>query len=200
MSVLENFHVAESFKLINSSDNYNIFSELSQEETKIMRKRIIECVLATDMSFHTKQYSYVKIKKESLSVSEGQNIEKLFDGLDSVNMFATQQEFLNILLHTADISNPTKPIEVYDKWVSRLMNEFWVQGDKEKELKIPISFLCDRATTSVNKSQLGFIDGIVYPLLTTIVDFFPGLNFLLINCEQNKQIFKNRKNEEESAN
>lgn len=145
------------------------------------------------MSFHNKQYTYVKIKKESLSVTEGKNTEKIIEGLDSVNLFATQQDFLNILLHTADISNPTKPIKVYDQWVERLMDEFWAQGDKEKNLKLPISFLCDRSTTNVNNSQIGFIDGIVYPLLTTIIDFFPGLKFLLENCQENKKIYDARR-------
>jgi hypothetical protein len=52
-SVLENYHVAESFKICNSGDEYNIFKLLTADEAKIMRKRMIDCVMATDMSLHS---------------------------------------------------------------------------------------------------------------------------------------------------
>ncbi len=196
--MLENFHIAESFKLMLSDEKYNIMSELSPEEYKLFRRRIIECVLATDMTFHTKQYSYIKGKKEKFSIEEGKNTNNILQGLDNFNRFSTQQEFLNILLHAADISNPTKPLEVYEQWVDKVMTEFWLQGDREKELKLPVSFLCDRLSTPVPKAQLGFIDGIVHPLLTTVVDFFPGLKFLLENCANNKEHYQKLKVEDES--
>jgi hypothetical protein len=199
-SVLENFHIAESFKLIYSDKKYDIFSQFKPDEFKLFRRRIIECILATDMSFHTKQFTYIKAKKEKFSIEDGKNIEGIFEGLDNFNLFSTQQDFLNILLHTADISNPTKPTHVYEKWVDKVMTEFWNQGDKEKEMKLPVSFLCDRNTTSTPKAQLGFIEGIVFPLLTTVVDFFPGLHFLLDNCNKNKEHFTRLKIEEEKEN
>lgn len=161
---------------------------------------MIECVLATDMSFHTKQYTYIKAKKEKFSIKEGKNIENMFENLDNVALFQTQQDFLNILLHTADISNPTKPMHIYEQWVTKVMTEFWNQGDREKELKLPISFLCDRNTTSIPIAQMGFMDGIVFPLLNTVVDFFPGLRFLLDNCTHNKEFYKKLKQDEESLN
>jgi len=173
------------------------FSNFSPDEYKLFRKRIVECVLATDMSFHTKQFTYIKAKKEKFNVESGNRVEQIFENIDNVALFGTQQEFLNILLHTADISNPTKPLHIYERWVDKVMGEFWNQGDREKEIKLPISFLCDRNTTSVFKAQLGFIDGIVFPLLTTIVDFFPGLSFLMDNCSKNKDHYKKLREEEE---
>jgi len=150
------------------------------------------------MSFHTKQYTYLKVKRESNQRKSGDNVDKIFDNLNDTQLFQTQQDFLNILLHTADISNPTKPWQIYQVWVEKVMEEFWNQGDKEKELKLPVSFLCDRKTVNVNKAQLGFIDGIVMPLLSTVCDYFPGLNFLMINCKQNKEIFQKLKEQEET--
>jgi len=52
-SVLENYHVAEAFKVCTSGDEFNIFKGLTGDEAKVMRKRIIDCVLATDMSLHS---------------------------------------------------------------------------------------------------------------------------------------------------
>lgn len=191
--------MAEAFKLIFSDPKYNICSEISKEDIKVFRKRMIECVLSTDMTFHTKQHSYMKGKKEKFEIIKGENFEKIFENLDSVALFNTQQEFLNILLHCADISNPTKPILIYEKWVDKVMTEFWNQGDKEKELKLPVSFLCDRNTTTIPKAQLGFIDGIVLPFINTVIDFFPGLLFLSETCLVNKEHYKKLKEEEEKS-
>lgn len=196
--MLENYHLAEAFKLIFSDPKYNIFEELAQDEFKIVRKRIVECVLSTDMSFHTKQFSYAKIKKENFEIKEGKNAEKIFDIADNTTLFNTQQEFLNIFLHTADISNPTKPLIIYEQWVHRLLTELFLQGDQEKQLKLNVSFLCDRETTSIPKSQCGFIEGIVNPLVSAVVEIFPGLSFLKENCEKNKEYFKKLKDEEDS--
>ena len=197
LSVLENYHLSESFKIINFISNCNIFSELSKDEYKIMRKRIIECVLATDMTLHNKEYNLMKMKLETYSIKEGNNMDKILNNLDNVGLFNTQQEFLNTLIHTADISNPTKPLHIYENWVNLVMEEFWNQGDKEKELGLPVSFLCDRTSTKVFGAQLGFIDGIVYPLVYVMVNFFPGLQFLIDNINENRNHFKKLKEQDE---
>lgn len=44
------------------------------------------------------------------------------------------------------------------------------QGDREKELGLPCSPLCDRQTTLVEKSQIGFIDFIVEPSFNMLGD------------------------------
>ncbi len=196
-SVLENFHVSEAFQIIHTQPDCNIFSELSREEYKVIRKRIIDCVLATDMTLHNKEYSYMKLKCEACGIVEGKNTQKIFENLDNIGIFSTQQEFLNTLIHTADISNPTKSLHIYDKWVNLVMDEFWQQGDREKEMSLPISFLCDRVTTKVPASQLGFMDGIVYPLVQIVVGFLPGMNFMIENINKNKAHFKRLKEEED---
>ena len=34
------------------------------------------------------------------------------------------------MIHLADLSNPTKPIELYQEWNKRILEEYWRQGDK----------------------------------------------------------------------
>jgi cAMP-specific phosphodiesterase 4 len=194
---LENFHVAEAFKLIVFNKDCNIFSELSEEDYKLMRKRIVECVLATDMTLHTKEHNFLKMKIENYEISKGQNLEKVFDNLDSFALFNMQQEFLNTLLHMADISNPTKGLKIYQVWVDKVMEEFWAQGDIEKDKKLPISFLCDRTTTKIPNSQIGFIDGIVMPLTKNVVEILPELSFMVDNLNENRAYYKKLKDESE---
>jgi cAMP-specific phosphodiesterase 4 len=165
-----------------------------------MRKRIVDCVLATDMTLHNKEYSYIKLKLDTFNIADGENTDKIFENLDNMGIFSTQQEFLNTLIHTADISNPTKPLGVYEKWVNLVMEEFWLQGDKEKEMKLPVSFLCDRTTVKVPASQLGFMEGIVYPLVLIVVGLMPGVKFMLENINSNKAHYRKLKEEDDEKN
>ncbi|XP_008056261.2 calcium/calmodulin-dependent 3',5'-cyclic nucleotide phosphodiesterase 1A-like [Carlito syrichta] len=47
---------------------------------------------------------------------------------------------------------------------------FFPQGDKEAELGLPFSPLCDRKSTMVAQSQIGFIDFIVEPTFSLLTD------------------------------
>ncbi|NWI51843.1 PDE1B phosphodiesterase, partial [Calyptomena viridis] len=112
---------------------------------------VIEMVLATDMSCHFQQ---VKSMKTSL-----QQLERL-----------DRSKVLSLLLHAADISHPTKQWAVHSRWTKALMEEFFRQGDKEAELGLPFSPLCDRTSTLVAQSQIGFIDFIVEPTFSVLTD------------------------------
>lgn len=59
------------------------------------------------------------------------------------------------MVHCADLSNPTKPLDLYRRWVSQIMEEFFLQGDKEKEQGMDISPMCDRHNATIEKSQVG---------------------------------------------
>ena len=74
------------------------------------------------------------------------------------------------MLHAVDVSHPTKRWELHQEWAARCMEEFFKQGDKERELGLDISPLCDRDTTQVAQSQIGFIDYIVVPLFHTVME------------------------------
>lgn len=59
------------------------------------------------------------------------------------------------MVHCADLSNPTKPLDLYRQWTDRIMEEFFHQGDRERERGMEISPMCDKHTASVEKSQVG---------------------------------------------
>ena len=159
-------------------------------------EEIVTQMSAVSKAVNTAAFTLISASLKECIV-EGKNTQKIFENLDNIGIFSTQQEFLNTLIHTADISNPTKSLHIYDKWVNLVMDEFWQQGDREKEMSLPISFLCDRVTTKVPASQLGFMDGIVYPLVQIVVGFLPGMNFMIENINKNKAHFKRLKEEED---
>ncbi len=58
-SVLENHHVSSVFSILNH-EAYNIFSQFTKEDYKIIRERIVTIVLATDMSHHFSDIAKLK--------------------------------------------------------------------------------------------------------------------------------------------
>ena len=58
------------------------------------------------------------------------------------------------MVHCADLSNPTKPLQLYRQWTDRIMEEFFSQGDRERERGMEISPMCDKHNASVEKSQV----------------------------------------------
>jgi hypothetical protein len=149
------------------------------------------------MTLHNKQYQFLKTRINTFNIHKGENVEKVFEGVDSVTKFTIQQEFLNVMIHAADVSNPTKPLDIYLVWAQKVVDEFFIQGDKERELGMKISFLCDRNTVSLPQSQLGFIEGVVQPMYNMIVEFFPELEYATNNINVNREYFKKAKAKED---
>uniref|UniRef100_A0A8C1XM79 Phosphodiesterase n=1 Tax=Cyprinus carpio TaxID=7962 RepID=A0A8C1XM79_CYPCA len=150
-SVLESHHVSAAYRLLQDDDEMNILYNLSKDDWRELRALVVEMVLATDMSCHFQQ---VKAMKNFLQLPEG--IDK--------------PKALSLLLHTADISHPAKNWDLHHRWTTSLLEEFFRQGDKEAELGLPFSPLCDRKSTMVAQSQIGFIDFIVVPTFTVLTD------------------------------
>ena len=58
------------------------------------------------------------------------------------------------MVHCSDLSNPTKPLDIYRQWVDRIMDEFFRQGDREREIGMEVSPMCDRYNATIEKSQV----------------------------------------------
>ena len=93
---------------------------------------------------------------------------------------------MNVLILSSDISNPTKPFEIYFQWADLVVKEFYDQGDKEKKLNMPCS--CDRNKVTIYQSQLGFINFIEIAYFSLFVQVFENLKFYMDNLNNNKQI------------
>ena len=69
-------------------------------------------------------------------------------------IFFSLFQVLQNMVHCSDLSNPTKPLHVYRAWVDRLMEEFFRQGDLERQHGMDISPMCDRDTATIEKTQV----------------------------------------------
>ncbi|XP_034417198.1 calcium/calmodulin-dependent 3',5'-cyclic nucleotide phosphodiesterase 1A [Cyclopterus lumpus] len=149
-SVLENHHVSAAYRLM-AEEDMNILVNLNKDDWRELRALVIEMVMSTDMSCHFQQ---IKTMRNTLTQT---------DSLDKVKV-------LSLMLHAADISHPAKAWPLHDRWTHSLMEEFFRQGDKEVELGLPFSPLCDRKATMIAQSQIGFIDFIVEPTFSVLID------------------------------
>ncbi|KAI1882823.1 hypothetical protein AGOR_G00238880 [Albula goreensis] len=181
-SVLENHHLAVGFKLL-QEENCDIFQNLSKKQRQTLRKMVIDMVLATDMSKHMSLLADLKTMVETKKVTSS--------GVLLLDNYTDRIQVLRNMVHCADLSNPTKSLELYRQWTDRIMEEFFHQGDKERERGMEISPMCDKHTASVEKSQVGFIDYIVHPLWETWADLVhPDAQDILDTLEDNRNWYQ----------
>ncbi|KAJ8278693.1 hypothetical protein COCON_G00057590 [Conger conger] len=160
-SVLENHHLAVGFKLL-QEENCDIFQNLGKKQRQSLRKMVIDMVLATDMSKHMNLLADLKTMVETKKVTSL--------GVLLLDNYSDRIQVLQNMVHCADLSNPTKPLEIYRQWTDRIMGEFFTQGDRERDKGMEISPMCDKHNASIEKTQVGFIDYIVHPLWETWAD------------------------------
>ena len=197
-SCLENFHLTTLFKTIRK-DETNIFEKLSSPDFKKIRKRMISEILATDMAIHGKILNNIRSKiPDYLLQDKNDNNDnyspKKFELITDIKNEETtneeKQALFDYFIHSADLGHNTKLFDISLKWVELLSNEFWLQGDKEKKMNLTISFLCDRETTNVPKSQVGFIGGFIIPTYNYLVVMFPTLSYTIDNAKKNLNIWQ----------
>uniref|UniRef100_A0A8C6PA48 Phosphodiesterase n=1 Tax=Nothobranchius furzeri TaxID=105023 RepID=A0A8C6PA48_NOTFU len=175
-SVLENHHLAVGFKLL-QEENCDIFQNLTKKQRQSLRKMVIDIVLATDMSKHMNLLADLKTMVETKKT-----ISLLLLKIST---------YSHMGFHKLDLSNPTKPLQLYRQWTDRIMEEFFSQGDRERERGMEISPMCDKHNASVEKNQVGFIDYIVHPLWETWADLVhPDAQDILDTLEDNREWYQ----------
>ncbi|XP_022111767.1 calcium/calmodulin-dependent 3',5'-cyclic nucleotide phosphodiesterase 1A-like isoform X3 [Acanthaster planci] len=175
-AVLENHHISSSFRLMKEDDK-NFLVNVNKEDYTELRNLVIDMVLATDMSYHFQQLKQVK---SMISVADSSTLDK--------------PKAMALALHCADISHPAKDWTLHHKWTTLLMHEFFRQGDREKELGVAFSPLCDRKSTMIAESQIGFIDFIVEPSLIVCCDMIDRVLQELPSSEPDESSLKTKRN------
>jgi hypothetical protein len=176
-------------------------------------------VLATDMANHFKLLGDMKakiisneeinkdkdkhtIKEENENICDNNSFMKVYmsNHKDS-NKFEIQQDLINFVLHAVDIGHAAKPFELEVKWAELVTAEFLNQGDIEKKNGLQISFLCDRNTSNVPASQVGFIAGMVLPTFKLLNVMMPKMkHYATLISEAQEEWSKIKKEKEKLEN
>lgn len=192
-SPLENMHCARLFEIV-ASPRTNIFAELSRKEFQDVRKVCIEVILHTDAKKHFDMVKEVQVLYEVNSdvLSDSREMystdQKDYPSKEVIDCFRqtdTRQLLRKLFLHTADISNPMKPFRICRIWAWKILEEMFLQGDKELELGIPVQALNNREKVNRAMSQVGFIEFLVAPLAFAFTKVIPPFDACLEQLIEN---------------
>lgn len=162
-SVCEHHHLNRFFVLLNTPE-YNFRENIDEVTCEYLRKLVIGMVLKTDMQQHL-------ITCKEFADSEPDNTPPIL--------------LLQMALKVADLVHTTYPWDLHLTWIKLLEQENFRQGDKEKELGIPVSPLMDRTGYGLQVSQSGFFSVVVVPMLETFCSRFPKTSMYLQGATQN---------------
>ncbi|KAJ1556195.1 High affinity cAMP-specific and IBMX-insensitive 3',5'-cyclic phosphodiesterase 8B [Cladochytrium tenue] len=170
-----------------STAECNVLSSLSTERFKRVRAVIVSMVLATDMAAH---FEFIaKFKNKLSGTGAVSNRYSRFQYDDPKD----RQLLMDVAIKCGDINNAAKNNDLCKKWASRIMEEFFMQGDKEKASGLPVSMFMDRATTQVPKCQVGFIDFLAMPLFEVWGTYVSTADMLfegVTNMSKNREYWK----------
>eukprot|EP00667_Euglena_gracilis_P004466 EG_transcript_4490 len=181
-SVLENHHCAAVFDLM-KDPKYNLLHSLNAEQRKDVRDTILEMVLSTDMGNHAKIFQTFRKRLQD----EGEWRHK-----DDIRLA------LSIAIKMADISNCGRPQNLYLQWANKIAEEFYKQGDVERQLHFQVSPFMDRLNhkTDFAKGQMSFMNYIVIPLFEAGAEFVQPLEWTVQRIQENKEYWQRMEEED----
>jgi len=164
--VLENMHCSTGFELLKAS-GVDFFGALGNEVARSVRKSIVGIVLATDMEHHRAGTAELK-----------DVIERALPWDDAEMQTVVSKQ----VVHVSDIGSCTRPWETFSRWTDRVMEEFFSQADRERQLNLSFAGGLSRGHTNLDRNkpfnvplfQLGFVKNVYVPafnVLCTIPDF-----------------------------
>lgn len=95
--------------------------------------------------------------------------------------------FMKILLHAADISNTVRVWPISKQWSDLIVQEFFRQGDAEKEAGFQVSPGMDRELATQASISLKFGDYVVKPYFEAVAGLLPSARIFLDVLEDNRE-------------
>lgn len=181
ISPLENHHCAVAFSILSNPDA-NIVANLSSEDFKHLREGVISLILATDMSRHSEI-----VGSFEAAVTEGFDCSKE-DHRRKLKM---------MLIKCCDISNEVRPTSVSEPWVDCLLEEYFMQSDREKSEGLPVSPFMDRDKVTKPTAQIGFIKFVLIPLFEATTMVLPQLQTMITALRESLDYYEQLKQMED---
>lgn len=172
-SVLEMHHWRYGVGLMQESGLFSHFSS-TQWATALWQFRSL--ILATDI---TRQQEFLIKFRRMIDEQESAYESNL----------QSRHFVLQIALKCADICNPCRHWPISERWSRQVCEEFFRQGDMERQVGVPVTPVCDRQANTVAKIQIGFMEVVVRPLFMEWKRFMPSnlSHKMLGNILKNKQ-------------
>ena len=183
-AVLENHHAATTFALL-SLPHTSVFSplhsRLTQQEVRSLRKMMIASILSTDMARHFEMcHQLDAAEPECASINWHSESDRQF--------------VINLITHSSDLSGQITPLHIAREWEERVTREFMLQSALEQRYGFPLtSYFKDLHIERVRlKNHINFLDFVMTPLWTGLVELFPSLRPCAENLVRNRKFFMDR--------
>lgn len=167
-SPLENMHSSLTFETL-QSPGANFLELFAFDDFANVRAKIIEAILATDPTHH-----FPFVEKLSARLGKGP-IRKYSEVLQNDEWKSANKSDRTLLLqgfvHLWDVGNGFRPWDTYKEMVASLEEEFFAQGDAEREEGLPITALMDRSKDRLVAGQDFFLGKLVLPLYDLYANF-----------------------------
>jgi len=191
-AVLENHHAAVGRQILASSRS-NMFASLTEKMLEEAKDLYTHAILQTDMAQHFAMVDRLKKLEESCEGSPF-NRESALD----------RRHLAGVLMHSVDISNPLIPdFRICRQWAERINQEFVSQYEAEKSAGLKLTDMWKNNHTNIGfyKSQVGFVNFLVFPLWSTVTSIFPEFQakgLLIDTLKSNKAKWQALADEEEA--
>lgn len=172
----ENHHINAAWAVL-QQPQCNFLDHLCEEEFNMLESLVFAMVLGTDMA-----------DSDSLKNTFESQLEGCSSPTFVPSCHAEVVVSLQMVLKCADLGHLATDWQVHLEWVSRLEDEFFLQGEKEKQCGIEeITFLMDRNAKigGVSQNQVGFFEFVALPLFKALVTAFPQTQPMLDAVEMN---------------
>mmetsp|Transcript_3342 Transcript_3342/g.5900 ORF Transcript_3342/g.5900 Transcript_3342/m.5900 type:complete len:553 (+) Transcript_3342:185-1843(+) len=191
-SILESHHCSIAYRLL-SSINPAVLGSVPQEHRAPFRQIFTSCILATDMARHDhymrKITKAVPILREAVAASSSN------PGVAKVDQ-KHRTALLCMLMKCADLCNSTRSFDNSRFWAERLQEEYFLQGDEERERGLPVSFGMDRyadqagTLAAVGRSQVSFLEAFALPCYEAVQQALPDTKVFTANIVNNINIWR----------
>eukprot|EP00756_Hemistasia_phaeocysticola_P038728 Hpha_TRINITY_DN16778_c4_g1::TRINITY_DN16778_c4_g1_i1::g.77544::m.77544 len=170
-----------AFELMYNS-HINILKSLSPEQVKDVTETVREALF---------------IKANVQMADHSARFEEFRQLVASAPDWAVKDNVRHAITHAlrmCDLAAWGRPLELHKKWMDRVREEFYLQGDKETKLGLPPSTFQDTQWTTARErddsdfaaGQVHFIDSVVLPLYLEMQRLVPELESCAKEAKENR--------------
>jgi len=168
VSPLENMHASTCFQTL-SQDGLDFLSSADKHTRTLLREKVIQAILSTDMAHH---FEHVDRFSARVADSNPWETETKHCRERQQASKSDRRMLLQSFVQMADLGHNCRPWDVHKHMIVALEEEFFRQGDQERELNmLPIMPMMDRQAGSAASAQGFFLGKMVKPLLLPFTKF-----------------------------
>jgi hypothetical protein len=170
-AVLE-MHNLSRVAMLLSDPECNFLYQMERVQADSFRALLIRVILKMDTSEHFNHLSRLQTKLASEIYPSQKTWRDIFESKKNVPAKWEGEDRCLLLfsaLRCADVSWACHAPHLSTRWGEKFIEEFFNQGDIEKQVGIQISPFSDRDIVQPQKAQMGFLTVIVMPLYTMFI-------------------------------